>query len=382
MKTRRSASRVSISKGEMKGVHCLQCPLDCFRSVLISRWTGDHLINRSSMKLKPRYGFFMRKKIKRIDPHVIQKIVNHCKDNTRQSELFVSNCRLILISWDRRQTSTSLGTSIGRFRLSDNPKHVCCERPSIGLDAEKLEDQGHLVHHPNSISQIRSIRCLARIRLIAPLGFNESFRLASSFWNCHLERLAELNFFRLENREDEWSRVRLESRSELKGQSFVSFLSLSEALLMGNIIDRRFQQFQESLQEDSEEKTSSRIIEEHGQSPRWIQIERRRAQRIKNVDQQSVDRRSPRQRSCVCSPTDWQSEWKTANAKRRHSMNCSMSVSANLEEEEEQSIGLGTGQSQTGIGENFHGQRAGRENPNSSRWCSTEFRERLSVGFD
>ena len=63
-------------------------------------------------------------------------------------------------------------------------------------------------------------------------------------------------------------------------------------------------------------------------------------------------------------------------------MNCSTSASANLEGEEEQSIGLGTGQSHAGIGENFHGQRAGRENPNSSRRCSTEFRERLSVGFD
>ena len=174
---------------------------------------------------------------------------------------------------------------------------------------------------------------------------------------------------------------------------------------MGNIIDRRLQQFQESLQGDSqlirsgclilgelpceiqwdsEEKTSSQIIEEHGQSPRPIQIERRRAQRMKNVDQQSVDRRSPRQRSCVCSPTstDWQSEGKTANAKRRHPMNGSTSASANLEEEKAQSIRLGTGQSHAGIDENFPGQRAARENANSSRRCSTEFRERLSVGLD
>ena len=111
----------------------------------------------------------MRKRKNRIDPRIIQKLVNHCKDKTRQSELFVDHRHLILVfSSDRRQTSTLLGTSIGRFRLSDNPEHVCCERPSIGLDAEKLEDQGHLVHHPNSISQIRSIRCLARIRLISP----------------------------------------------------------------------------------------------------------------------------------------------------------------------------------------------------------------------
>ena len=179
-----------------------------------------------------------------------------------------------------------------------------------GLDVEKLEDQGHLVHHPNSISQIGSIRCLARIRLISPRRSVASLR--NNFFVIATENFFELLLIRSPRRvPDRHPAVGIViSRGSPSGEARrrVKQIEIGEQewigrsivwLILGIEIIRSscsiLGEWPCEIQWDSEEKTSSRIIEEHGQSPRWIQIEWRRAQRMKNVNQQSMDRRSPRQ---------------------------------------------------------------------------------------